>query len=127
MFRRAPSERATPLEKQACFGQSHMTVFVAYAEEGEANALSELPEPRTHREAERLYKSAIKRLGQTHPLQRFRIGRNLGFLKIEEGSWSAASRALREAAKVASDPGFLAFHRGGLFREGDLAECYSSQ
>jgi CHAT domain-containing protein len=101
-------------------------LLVAYAEEAEANALAESPELRTHRKAERLYKSAIRRLGPTHPLQRFRIERNLGFLKMEEGSWRAASRAFGEAVKMASDSGFLAFQRSGFFREGDLAECYSS-
>jgi CHAT domain-containing protein/tetratricopeptide (TPR) repeat protein len=100
---------------------------VAHVEEAEANALSDLTDASAQRKATRLYRSAVKRLGSSHPLDRFRIQRNMGFARMQEGAWRSASRALQEAVRIAADSEFLKLSRHGLFREGDISECHSSR
>lgn len=99
---------------------------LASAEEAEANALADMADPSAHRRAVGLFRKAIRRLGEAYPLERFRIERNLGFAKMQNGAWRAAILAFDRALKIAADSNFLHWEREGLFREGDVGECYSN-
>ena len=102
-----------------------VVLHLACAEEAEANSLADRSDPAAHRRAVRLYRKAIRRLGQDHPLERFRMERNLGFAEMQVGAWRRAARAFTGALKTAEESDFLHWERQGLFREGDVGECYS--
>ena len=106
--------------------RSATEVEMAQLEEAQANALSEGANRDEHRDAARLYRKAIKRLWAGYPVQRFRMLCNFAFGKMQVGLWRGAAAVLREAAELVTESDFLELRRKGLFREGRVAECFSS-